>query len=394
MSIPSKRHLLLGLGALPAASLLASAAGCATAAAPPAASTTGPDPADWPQGPASPPLRPDGVLSRIAVTSCSNEDRPAPLFGTIQQRRTDLLLMLGDNVYGSNTPDDPMLSGLRDAYAMMAQRGEFAGLVGAVPTLAVWDDHDFGKNDAGGDFAHKATAQQMFNRFWRIPSGDPLRSRPGIYRTTTSGPPGRRTQIILLDTRYFRSPLVPTDQRNAPGRERYLPHPRGANVTLLGEDQWRWLQAQLREPADLRLICSSIQVVADGHGWERWGNFPDERDRLYRLIGSTGAGGVVFLSGDRHHGSVHRSRPDGLYPLHDLTASAINMPSSMVAADGRSMLEDGPTRIGAGYGPVNFGEVEIDWDRRRIDLRLVGEGAEVVQQVELALGDLAAPQRS
>ena len=48
-----------------------------------------------------------------------------------------------------------------------------------------------------------------------------------------------------------------------------------------------------------RLIASSIQVVAEDHGWEKWMNLPHERERLYRLIRETGAEGMVFLSGDR-----------------------------------------------------------------------------------------------
>ena len=69
---------------------------------------------------------------------------------------------------------------------------------------------------------------------------------------------------------------------------------------MLGEDQWAWLEEQLRTPAEVRLIASSIQVVAEDHGWEKWMNFPHERERLYRLIRETRAEGVVFLSGDRH----------------------------------------------------------------------------------------------
>jgi alkaline phosphatase D len=104
-------------------------------------------------------------------------------------------------------------------------------------------------------------------------------------------------QVILLDTRFFRSPLKPTDQRNAPGRERYLPD-EDPTKTMLGEAQWAWLADRLREPAEVRLIVSSVQVLAEGHGWERWGNFPRERQRLYDLIRDTGARGVVYLSGD------------------------------------------------------------------------------------------------
>ena len=115
-------------------------------------------------------------------------------------------------------------------------------------------------------------------------------------------------QVILLDTRWFRSALKPSDDRGKPGKERYLPDADPAK-TMLGEAQWRWLEEQLRQPAELRLLVSSIQVVAEGHGWERWGNFPLERQRLYRLIADTRAQGVVFLSGDRHVGALYREPP-------------------------------------------------------------------------------------
>ena len=39
---------------------------------------------------------------------------------------------------------------------------------------------------------------------------------------------------------------------------------------MLGAAQWAWLRAQLLQPAELRLIVSSVQVLAEGHGWEGW----------------------------------------------------------------------------------------------------------------------------
>jgi alkaline phosphatase D len=60
------------------------------------------------------------------------------------------------------------------------------------------------------------------------------------------------------------------------------------------------MEEELRKPADVRVIATSIQFVNDDHGWECWGNFPLERERLLQLIGSTRAEGVVFVSGDRH----------------------------------------------------------------------------------------------
>ena len=119
----------------------------------------------------------------------------------------------------------------------------------------------------------------------------------------------RRVRLIGLDLRWFRSPWQPTDQRGTAGKERYLPDTDPAK-TMLGEAQWRWLAAQLRAPADVRLLVSSMQCVVEGHRWERWGNLPAERERLYRVLRDTGARGVRILSGDawRHERGCYRLR--------------------------------------------------------------------------------------
>jgi alkaline phosphatase D len=177
-------------------------------------------------------------------------------------------------------PEAGLIDSLVHAYGQAAKIQDLATLRATVPHLATWDDHDYGKNDAGADFAGKVQAQQLFLQFWDVPPGDPRAGREGVYHAETFGPEGQRVQVILLDTRYFRSPLRPTDQRDAPGKERYLPDDDPAK-TMLGDTQWAWLAERLREPAELRVIVSSIQVLAEGHGWERWGNLPRERQRLF-----------------------------------------------------------------------------------------------------------------
>jgi alkaline phosphatase D len=192
--------------------------------------------ADLPSAPVTPPI-PRQSIQRIALTSCSNPARSLGMFDQVRAKRPELLLMLGDNVYGSSSPRDPALPDLRAAYTKMAASTEFKSLVSQVPTQAIWDDHDFGINDGGGDFAHKALAQAIFNRFWNVPSNSLLRRRQGIYRAFMVGPVSQRIQVILLDTRMFRDPLIPTDVRGAPGKERYLPHPETATVDILGAAQ-------------------------------------------------------------------------------------------------------------------------------------------------------------
>ena len=93
---------------------------------------------------------------------------------------------------------------------------------------------------------------------------------------------------------------------------------------MLGEPQWKLLEEQLRTPADLRIIASSIQVVSQEHDSEKWMNLPHERERLYRLIRDTRASGVLFVSGDVHRGEISAMDGGVGYPLYDLTASGLS----------------------------------------------------------------------
>ena len=332
-----RRELLAGAAAL------AGLGGCA-------APQTRAGPAD---GTAGDPLR------SIAFGSCIDQDKPAPIWDTILAGQPDLFLFGGDNVY-CEMPYSP--ARLRSAYAQAAESPGMRRLRRSVPHLAIWDDHDYGANDGGAEFPFKAESKAEFLDFWQVPADDPRRGRDGLYHAQLFGPPGRRVQVILLDGRWFRSPLKRTDQRDAPGRERYLPDG-SAEKTMLGEDQWRWLEAQLLQPAEVRLIVSGVQVVTDGHGWERWGNFPRERERLYRLIGATGAQGVMFLSGDRHIGALYRESAGTPYPLFEMTSSGMTHPWSAAS-------EAGPNRLGELFTEQHYGTVDINWTTADLTLSI------------------------
>jgi alkaline phosphatase D len=319
-------------------------------------------------------------LTRIAFGSCANQDLPQPIWDAVLDYRPELFIFAGDNVYGDLTPGAP--TPLADAYAKALTVPGLRAIRARVPVLATWDDHDYGQNDAGGDFPHKAQAKALFLDFWQIAQGDPRRGREGIYHSATFGPEGMRLQVILLDTRSFRSPLIPTDRRDAPGRERYLPDPNPAK-TMLGAAQWAWLEEQLRQPAELRLIVSSVQVLAQGHGWERWGNLPHERERLLALIARTGAEGVILLSGDRHVGGLYHAPATAPYGLYEITSSGLNMTYPAAA-------EAGPLRLGAVYGAANFGTLDIDWWAAEVALSVRAMHGEAVRRIVIPFAAFAA----
>lgn len=322
-------------------------------------------------GAQSPALVADVPLKRIAFLSCIGQEKPAPALRGLLRRQPDLSIFMGDNVYGDIRGDE--VAALAKAYGAQAQQADVNALRAAAPVLAVWDDHDYGRNDAGAEFEHKTLARELFAAFWHLDPRE-LPDGEGVYRSVTVGPAGRRTQIILLDTRSFRSPLKPTDQRGAPGRERYLPD-EDTDKTLLGEAQWQWLRRVLQEPAELRLLVSSIQVIADGHGYEAWRLLPAERERLYAMLRELEPEGLILLSGDRHIAGMYR-RDIGLeWPLFEATSSSVNL--SFRSED--DPQEAGPHRIGDVYGPVNTGLLNIDWEAGRVTVQILDEQGAAVR---------------
>lgn len=319
---------------------------------------------------------------RVAFGSCFSPWQPdLGIWSTIAATEPDLFLFLGDNVYARRETDDPALPGLRAAYAELAQNEGFAALRAATPVLPVWDDHDYGFNDAGASYAARESSEALFEDVWDVSPADPRRARDGIYFARTLGPPGRRLQLIMLDTRFFRSPLAPTPERGKPGMERYVPDPAPVK-TLLGGAQWDWLERKLREPAQLRLLVSSIQVLADGHGWEAWRMLPRERERLFALLAETGADNTLILSGDRHSGSFYQ-RDDLLSgPLVEVTASSLNKPLP-ARLHPKVLAEAGPHRLGAPVVAANFGLLQIDWPNRSLALSLRDADGAVLRELIL-----------
>lgn len=329
-------------------------------------------------------------LSRIAFGSCSNEKKDQPIWETIRRLDPQLFILAGDNVYADSA--DPAV--LKESYDRLAAIPGFAALRASCPVIGTWDDHDYGKNDAGAEWEGKQAAKDAFMDFFGTPASSPLRERGGIHDAKVFGPEGRRVQVILLDTRWFRGPIKRMDDasfeklRTEKGRWNgpYLPDPE-SDSTILGTDQWEWLAEQLAVPAEIRLIVSSIQVIPDQHGWEKWGNLPRERQRLLELIRQK-AGGVIFLSGDRHTADISMlpaGAEDGPpYPLYDVTASALNQGGKSEEANRYRVGPEFP------YGKPNFGWIEIDWaaEDPTIALEIRSLDGQAVRQAKTTLAAL------
>ncbi|ABC62554.1 putative phosphodiesterase/alkaline phosphatase D [Erythrobacter litoralis HTCC2594] len=315
------------------------------------------------------------TLTRIAFGSCNHQSRSQHMWAQIAATDPDLFLFIGDNNYGDQGwAGDAALTTLREAYAVQAETPELAAFRGQVPMMVTWDDHDYGFNDGGGSFAFKTWSETLFETFWD--STAEVKSRPGIYESRIFGPSDRRTQIIMLDTRFFRSELERMEyQDERPPLGPYVQSD-DPSKTMLGEAQWAWLEQELAKPADLRIIVSSIQVLTDAHDYESWEALPLERRKLYEMVGQREDSGVVFLSGDRHAGGIYADTPlSAGEQLWELTSSSLNY--SFSSTEANTAREPDPRRLTDFISEENFGLVEIDWDAETVTLSLRGSEGEV-----------------
>ncbi len=316
--------------------------------------------------------------TRILFGSCLDAEKPHPILNTIIGMNPDLFIFLGDNIYADTAQSEIM----EKKYSALSSSPLFQRLRATCPVLAVWDDHDYGANDAGKEYPMKEASMRIFLDFWKVPPDSSRRKNPGIYDAVRVGPFERSIQIILLDTRYFRTSLR-RGRALSPAYGPYLPDS-SEDAVLLGEEQWDWLENQLMLPAKIRIIASSIQVLSEHHGWEAWANFPEEEKRLIRLIKKTGAEGVLFISGDRHFAEITQRKMGNIYPLYDLTSSGLNQIFPSKAPN------ENRYREGEYYLKENFGMISIDWSRSNplIILQIYDKKGNVRLEKTLSLSDL------
>ena len=312
-------------------------------------------------------------ITRIAFGSCNDQTASQPLWTPIRAATPDLWVWMGDNIY-ADTAD---MAALDSMYARQRRHPGYRALRESTRVIGTWDDHDYGANDAGRTYPKRDSSQMYFLDFLDVPKEHPRREREGVYSAHTYGPPGRRVTVILLDTRYHRAPLT----HDPLTKQVYFPNEKG---DILGDAQWEWLEEELRtSTAQIHLIGTSIQAVSSRHAWEKWANFPQARERLFRVLDQSNAPGAVLLSGDRHHAEL--SRHDGAidYPLYELTASGLTHHASPGDEPNRH-------RVGPLVGALNYGLVTIDWSAEPATLRFEvrGTGNETLLRHTLQLSEL------
>ncbi len=301
----------------------------------------------------------DQRTMRIGFGSCLKDSSRALILDTVVEADPDLFVWLGDNIYG----DTKNMTLLQKRYSVLAENPRFQRLWQHCPNLAIWDDHDYGENNAGQEFPKKKQSRDIFLNFWKVPQDDPRRLHDGIYGAYMFGQGIETVHMILLDGRSFRS----TSKGSGSG-------------TMLGEEQWQWLELELLKPSAVKIICSGIQVVASDHFYEGWCEFPTEQRRLFDLIKKHQVPGVVFASGDQHWAEISKKEGALGYPAFDLTASSL---------DQSWPLPRNSLRVGRASSDPSFGMILIEWrPTPLLRFRIVNAQGLVIEDYPINLSQL------
>ena len=221
-------------------------------------------------------------VTRIAFGSCNDQKDAQPLWRDMTQMNPDLFIWGGDAIYADwDTSYD-----IKASYEKQYQHPDYIDFRSRFPILGTWDDHDYGYDNADGNFKLKHEAQRHFLDFLEETHDSPRRVQDGIYTSYEFNSDGKKVKIILLDNRFSKN--------------------LEKDYELLGKKQWDWFEAEIKNSqADLHFIVTGLSIFSPLIPYtEEWAQYPSEINRMLRIVRTYNPKGVVFLTGDKHFASI------------------------------------------------------------------------------------------
>jgi len=152
--------------------------------------------------------------------------------------------------------------------------------------FAIWDDHDFTTNDAGGGPEiytpeWKIPVWRTFINNWNNPYYGGGEKQPGCWFDLSIGD----VDFFMLDGRYYRD------------------KPRSENPSMLGPAQKKWLFEKLKfSKATFKVLASPVPWALGAKPGSRdpWQGYKAEREQIFSFLEANRIDGVVLISADRH----------------------------------------------------------------------------------------------
>ena len=243
----------------------------------------------------------------VAFSGDADTGSNSPVFDTVIAKAPLMFVHMGDLHYANISTNTPVL--FHNEYDRVLASPPQARLLRNVPTAYVWDDHDYGPNNADGTSASKPAAASVYRS--RVPHY-PLPDATGIWQTWDIG----RVRFVITDQRSAASPKADTDN---------------SSKTLLGATQKTWFKNILSNSAGMLIvwICPRWFGVPATAGADNWGGFTTERTELADYIKANCHGRVIVLSADLHamgldDGTNHDFATGAGEPLPTFQAAALD----------------------------------------------------------------------
>lgn len=263
------------------------------------------------------------------------------IFETMTQTPANFHVWLGDNWY-TREVDYYTAWGLNYRASRDRAQKILQPFMASMPQYAIWDDHDYGPNDAGKSYILKDASRKIFKNYTLNPTyGE---DEKGIYTLVNYGD----VDLFLLDDRSFRSESdLPDSIEGKANTEK----------TFFGAKQMDWLKnALLFSRATFKIIVTGSQVLNPLNKYECMQHYPHEYNQLLSFLSSQKIHGVVFLTGDRHHSEVVKMPRSGLYPLYDITVSPYTAGVSKVFGEEKNNPNREPNTL---VEEQNFGRISF-----------------------------------
>ncbi len=293
---------------------------------------------------------PDGASSyTIAVGACARNGSNGAVFDAIRDVDPLLYLIVGDFHYGDVGENN--IDRYREVMDLTLTRSAQSALYRSTPIAYVWDDHDYGPNDADGNSFSRQAAMASYRE--HVPSYELAGPERAVYQAFTVG----RVRYVLTDARSARN----VDGDGKPGRP-----------SMLGTEQKAWFKDEIvRASQEYELVVwvNPVPWVADERqGADTWGGFADERRELADHIADHDIDNLLMVSGDAHmvaidDGTNTDFSTDGHPGFPLLHSAALDRPGS---------VKGGPYSEGAVGEGGQFATIDITDDGDAITVELTG----------------------
>jgi alkaline phosphatase D len=297
------------------------------------------------------------------------------IFETMARTPADFMLWLGDNWY-TREVDYYSEWGLQYRASRDRSMPCLQNFLKALPHYAIWDDHDYGPNDADKSYWLKETSRKVFMNYWLNPSYG--MDGKGIYTRFLYGD----ADFFLLDDRSFRS------NDNMADSIKDFPNP---EKRMFGPEQIDWLKnSLLHSRANFKIIVTGSQVLNPASPFDCFRKFPGEYNELMEFLRIEKINGVVFLTGDRHHSEIIKVERTGTYPLFDITCSPLT--SGTHKFSGKE--KNNPYRVLGIDEKQNFGKISFagEADNRKMTVSFLGTGGEALGEWSITARELRTPR--